>query len=170
MRIELRPSMPIAFDASAITASAVCAAALWAEAKAIRMARQAKRTIRDTMVTPPREFLFRGSVGDDPLARQRSCREACAVDLEDHVLDRHASALLDVSITCQAATDVGHRLARDHIVGADAEHDAIDRLERVREHKPLELGVVAFAPVRPGEEAPPDLERADLLRPVAELE
>src|SRR5262249_39420996 len=49
---------------------------------------------------------------------------------------------------------------RSDVLRADDENDAVDEPERVVEHEPLHLAVVAAAPVRPREERPADLDHA----------
>src|SRR5690606_37579114 len=119
---------------------------------------------------PPQACASRASVWQEPSARQRTGGEALAGDLVNHVLDRAADAILGKGLAGQAPADPGHRLARDDVVGADAEHDPVDEAERVLEHQPLEFDVVTLTPAGARQEAPADLQRALFREPVAPLE
>ena len=97
-------------------------------------------------------------------------REVFAGDFVDDVLDRATDSLLDECVARQPPADVLHRAARDAILRADPEHDAVNETERVLQHQALELRVVAAAPVGTVEEAPADLQRSLLRCAVGKLE
>src|SRR5690606_1426629 len=103
-------------------------------------------------------------------ATERPGEKILARDFVCDMRDLPADAFLEEGSAGQAAADIGHRLARDHILGPDAKHHAVRPAERMFEHHPLELGIVALAPTGAGDEAPANLERAPLLFPVAILE
>src|SRR5262249_53404701 len=61
-----------------------------------------------------------------------------------------------------ACADLCDRSARAHVVRANQKDDRVHEPERVLEHQALELSVVRPAPMRSGEERPPDLDFAPL--------